>query len=36
MVDKNKLKLKGREYPEPDYCILDMINAHLKVTDGYT
>ena len=24
-------KSKGGEYPEPDYCILDLINTHLKV-----
>lgn len=26
-----KKKMKGNEYPEPDYCILDLVNAHLKV-----
>ena len=27
----NRKKMKGREYPEPDYCILDLINSHLQV-----
>eukprot|EP00794_Sanderia_malayensis_P010823 gene10823-11975_t len=30
MISRNKMK--GSEYPEPDYCILDLINTHLKMT----
>ena len=28
--------MKGNEYPEPDYCILDLVNSHLKVSKHET
>jgi len=28
----NRKKVKGNKYPEPDFCILDLINSHLKLT----
>ncbi|XP_065056315.1 uncharacterized protein LOC135684610 [Rhopilema esculentum] len=31
----NRKKIKPNDYPDPDYCILDLINVHLKMTkDG--
>ena len=28
----SRKKMKGNKYPEPDYCILDLVNSHLKVS----
>ena len=31
----NRKKIKPNDYPDPDYCILDLINVHLKVVLFY-